>query len=53
MLNNVVLVYNGHGLGETRWKGWAWKWVRVRPVKEKKGTKISNLIINGLKLIML
>lgn len=24
--NKVLLVYNGQGLGETRWKGCAWKW---------------------------
>lgn len=23
--NKLVLVYKGQGLGETKWKGWAWK----------------------------
>lgn len=25
--NKDVLVYNGQGLGDTKWKGCAWKWL--------------------------
>jgi len=24
-VNKLILVYNGQGEGETKWKGWAWK----------------------------
>lgn len=24
-INNEILVYNGHGEGDTKWKGWFWK----------------------------
>ena len=23
--NRLILVYNGQGEGDTKWKGWAWK----------------------------
>ena len=24
-VNNDILVYKGHGEGDTKWKGWSWK----------------------------
>jgi len=31
-VNNAVEVYIGQGDGETKWKGWAWKWLLVKLV---------------------
>jgi hypothetical protein len=30
--NKLKLVFKGQGLGETKWKGWAWKVLRVKLV---------------------
>ena len=32
-LNKLKLVFKGQGLGETKWKGWAWKLLRIKLVK--------------------
>ena len=29
-VNNDILVYKGQGEGDTRWKGWSWKWLLVK-----------------------
>jgi len=29
-VNKLILVYNGQGEGETKWKGWAWKLLRFK-----------------------
>lgn len=29
-VNNDILVFNGQGLGETKWYGWAWKLLRTK-----------------------
>jgi hypothetical protein len=31
-INKDILVYNGHGEGDTKWKGWAWKLLLVKLV---------------------
>ena len=28
-VSKLILVYNGQGEGETKWKGWAWKLLRT------------------------
>ena len=28
--NKFIAVKTGHGLGDTKWKGWAWKLLLVR-----------------------
>ena len=33
--NRQKLVYIGHGLGETKWKGWAWKLLRIEWIIKK------------------
>ena len=35
-VNKVVLVYKGQGLGDTKWKGCAWKLLLVKLVTMKK-----------------
>ena len=45
--NKDVLVYNGQGLGDTRWKGWAWKLlliILVIKIKKKKKKIYLNII---------
>nr|YP_009254349.1 hypothetical protein A8V03_gp13 [Trichoderma gamsii]ANC73534.1 hypothetical protein Triga.p.15 [Trichoderma gamsii] len=31
-LNKDILVYKGHGEGDTKWKGWSWKLLLVKVV---------------------
>ena len=31
-VNNDILVYKGHGEGDTKWKGWSWKLLLVKVV---------------------
>jgi hypothetical protein len=35
-LNNETLVLKGQGLGDTKWKGWAWNSALVDRPKKKK-----------------
>jgi hypothetical protein len=38
-VNNDILVYNGQGEGDTKWKGWSWKLLLIKFV-------ISNIKTN-------
>ena len=39
--NKEALVYNGHGDGDTKWKGWSWKLLLVKLVIYQIKKKVS------------
>ncbi len=44
-VNKLILVYNGQGEGETKWKGWAWKLLLCIFNKDYNYIRVSRITI--------